>query len=597
MTTSDNLIIGNCSGFYGDKFSAAREMVQGGPIHVLTGDYLAELTMAILFRKRLRDSKGGFVPTFLRQMEEIMGECLDRGIKVVSNAGGLNPRGAAEALQVLAQQLGLSPRIAYIEGDDLMGHLDELQNQGETFAHLDKGIPLDRIRTPPITANVYLGCWGIVEALAHGADIVIGGRLADASLTVGPAAWHFGWNKDDWDRLAGATVAGHIIECSTQATGGNYPFLDEIPSFKNMGFPIAEVFEDGSCVITKHPGTGGLVSIGTVTAQLLWEIREPHYLTPDVISFFNTVSLTQEGADRVRITGAKGAPPTKTAKVSLNVHGGYRNSMTIFLTGLDIEKKAQIFEETLIDSLGGRDRFSRIDTQLIRVDKPNPDSNEEAWAYFRISVIDPDSEKAGRFFSSKVVEQALATIPGFTSTAPPGTGDPVIIHWPALVSVKHVSQSVHIAEQVIKISPVDPSGIQSWPSIEKFPIAAVPSGKNHSLPLGRVFGARSGDKGGNANLAVWSRTAEAYAFLTQFLTVDCLKALLPDLFSYEIERYELPNVRALNFYIVGLLGDGAASSFRSDPQAKTLGEYLRAKIIEIPERIIPSGGSECYRLL
>jgi hypothetical protein len=551
------------------------------------------LTMAILFRKRLQDSKGGFVPTFLKQMEEIMGECLDQNIKVVSNAGGLNPRGAAEALEGLAQRLGLSPKIAYIEGDDLMGRLNELRNQGEAFAHLDKGTHLDPAHTPPITANVYLGCWGIVEALAQGADIVIGGRLADASLTVGPAAWHFGWKRDDWDRLAGATVAGHIIECSTQATGGNYPFLDEIPTFKNMGFPIAEVFEDGSCVITKHPGTGGLVSVGTVTAQLLWELREPHYLTPDVIAFFDTVKLSQEGADRVRIAGAKGVPPTQTAKVSLNVQGGYRNSMTIYLTGLDIEKKARILEETLTDSLGGRDQFAKIETQLIRVDKPDPQSNEEAWAYFRISVIDPDPKKAGRFFSSKIVEQALATVPGFSSTAPPAAGDQAIVYWPTLVSVRHVQQTVRFAERVIAIDPVMPSEVQPWPSIEKAPIPAVPSGEKFSLQLGRVFGARSGDKGGNANLAVWSRTAEAYAFIRQFLTEDRLKELLPDLSGYKIERYELPNVWALNFYIIGLLGDGAASSIRSDPQAKTLGEYLRAKSIEIPRRIIPSGDLEC----
>ncbi len=589
MAISDRLIIANCSGFFGDRLSAAREMVRGGPIHVLTGDYLAELTMAILSRKRMHDSKGGFVPTFLKQMEGIMGECLDRNIKVVSNAGGLNPEGAAEALDALARRLGLSLKIAYIHGDDLMGRLTELQNQGEAFVHSDRGVPLEPKRTPPVTANVYLGCWGIVEALGQGADVVIGGRLADASLTVGPAAWHFGWARDDWDRLAGATVAGHIIECSTQATGGNYPFLEEIPTFKNMGFPIAEVFKDGSCIITKHPGTGGLVSVGTVTSQLLWEIREPHYLTPDVIAFFDTVRLSQEGPERVRITGAKGLPPTQTAKVSLNVQGGSRNSMTLYLTGLDIEKKAQIIEETLLDSLGGEGQFARIETQLTRVDKPDPRSNEEAWAYYRISVMDPDPKKAGRFFSSKIIEQALATIPGFTSAAPPGAGDPAIVHWPTLLPWRHVRQTVHMAGKEITIDPVVPSQVQPRPPVEGAPIPPIPSGDTVFVPLGRVFGARSGDKGGNANLAVWSRTAEAYAFLRHFLTQYRLGELLPDLAGYPIERYELPNVWALNFYIIGLLDDGAASSLRSDPQAKTLGEYLRAKRIDMPKKIVPPG--------
>jgi len=375
VSANKKLIVANCSGFFGDRFSAAQEMIQGGPIHFLTGDYLAELTMAILLRKQFKDPNAGYVTTFLKQMEVVMGECLDRGIRVVSNAGGLNPASLARELQEMADKLGLHPKIAYIEGDNLMQRLQDLQDQGEPFIHMDKGIALKDAKTQPISANAYLGCWGIVDALNRGADIVVGGRLADAALVMGPAAWQFKWEKTDWDALAGAAVAGHVIECSAQATGGNYSFIEEVPTFKNVGFPIAEIEKDGSSVITKHPGTGGLVSVGTVTAQLLYEVREPVYLTPDVAARFDTIDIFQEDADRVRIQGVKGEPPTRTTKVCINNLGGYRNSMTIILTGLDIEKKAHIVTEALFDSLGGKDLFSVMDVQLVRSEKKNPQTN------------------------------------------------------------------------------------------------------------------------------------------------------------------------------------------------------------------------------
>ncbi len=287
---SDTLIIGNCSGFLGDRFSAAREMVEGGPIHVLTGDYLAELTMALLFRMKLKSPDQGFAVPFLKQMEAIMGPCLDRGIKVVANAGGLNPLGLVAALETIARQLGLHPAVAAVTGDDLLARLPDLQARGEAFTHLDSGMNLAEAAGSPITANAYLGGWGIAKALEKGADIVVGGRIADAALVAGPCAWKFNWQPTDWNRLAGAYAAGHIIECGTQATGGNYAFMDEIPSYRNIGFPIAEMHADGSFVITKHPGTGGRVSTGTVTAQLLYEIESPAYKTPDVTVRFDTLT-------------------------------------------------------------------------------------------------------------------------------------------------------------------------------------------------------------------------------------------------------------------------------------------------------------------
>ena len=596
----DKVIIANCSGFFGDRFSAAKEMVQGGPIDFLTGDYLAELTMAILFRAKVKDPKAGYVATFLKQMEQIMGECLDRKIRVVSNAGGLNPRGLALELANIAGKLGFYPRIACIEGDDVMARLSALQDQGEPFLHMDKGVALKDSKAMVISANAYLGCRGIVKAFDEGADIVVGGRIADASLTVGPAAWWFGWADHDWDRLAGAATAGHIIECGAQATGGNYSFIDEVSSFKHVGFPIAEISADGSFIITKHSNTGGLVSVDTVKAQLVYEIDSPRYLTPDAVARFDTIRIAQEGPDRVRVEGIRGEPAPDMAKVCINTLGGFRNAMTILLTGLDIEKKARILEETLFDALGGKEQFGQVYIQLIRSDKENPETNEEAFAYLRIAVIDADARKVARL-SSQMVELALANIPGFAGTAPPSKGSPAIMYWPALVSNRHIEQKVILYDMSSERTASEKGPVETEFTIpaagpfasdfiapEPLPVSLppVPGGETVRAPLGRIFAARSGDKGGNANLGIWAKTPEAFVFLKSYLTVDRLRNLLKDLRDYKIDVYEFPNLLALNFYIHGILGEGAASSLRMDGQAKTLGEYLRAKVVDIPRSLL-----------
>ncbi|HCY84236.1 MAG TPA: exopolyphosphatase [Desulfobacteraceae bacterium] len=594
MTESNKpLIIANCSGFLGDRLSAVRQMVEGGPIDVLTGDYLAELTMALLFRMKMKDPQKGYAVPFLKQMEAVMGPCLDRGIKVVANAGGLNPLGLVKALEDVAGELGLHPRLAAVTGDDLLPELSEYQAEGEIFTHLDSGEPLAGAQGGPITANAYLGGWGITRALSQGADIVVGGRIADAALVSGPCAWHFNWQPDDWDRLAGAYAAGHIIECGTQATGGNYSFMEEIPSFKHIGFPIAEMHGDGSFVITKHPGTGGRVSRGTVTAQLLYEIQSPAYKTPDVTALFDTLSVADIGDDRVLVTGAKGAPPPDTTKVCINTLWGHKNTMTVVLTGLDIEKKAAIVEEILFDSLGGRENFAQSDVQLIRSDRENPDHNDLAFAMLRISVMDPDAKKAGKLFSAKVVELALASVPGFTLTGPPSGGTPAIRHWPTLVDSRRITQVVHMNGETVDVPQLPEivraaAGQTSEPHVDgcDAPSFDTDGIDTRKIPLGRLFATRSGDKGGNANLGVWAKAESAYPFLRSWLTTDRLKALLPDLKGFDIERYELPNLLAVNFYIRGLLGHGVAASMRSDPQAKTLGEYLRAKVVAVPVSIL-----------
>jgi hypothetical protein len=583
----DNVLrIANCSGFYGDRLSAAREMVEGGPIDVLTGDYLAELTMMILFKDRMKNPGAGFAKTFLRQMEDVLGTCIDRGIKVVVNAGGLNPAGLAADLEKLKDRLGLKASIAHIEGDDLLPQLADLQARGIELRHLDKDIPLSALNAQVVTANAYLGAWGIVEALQRGADVVICPRVTDAALTLGPAAWKFGWARDDWDRLAAGVVAGHIIECGAQCTGGNYSFFKEVPDFERIGFPIAEMHADGSFVITKHPGSGGLVSVGTVTAQLLYEIQGVRYLNPDVATRFDSIRLAQEGADRVRVSGIKGEPPTATTKVCINYLGGYKNSMTFVLAGLDIEEKAQLAETTLWKLVGGRDNFAEASARLVRSERSDPHTNDDAFAYLRVSVKDPDANKVGRAFSNKAVEMALASYPGFFITSLPVDATPFGVYWPALMPSELIAQQVVIGTERISIAPTLPPSTPYIAEVAAVRIPAAPAGATQRLPLGVVCGARSGDKGGNANVGLWVNNPAAYAWLEQYLSVERFRALVPETAPLQVERHVLPNLLSVNFIVHGLLGDGVAASTRSDPQAKSFGEYVRAKLVDIPKALL-----------
>ncbi len=580
----DILRIANCSGFYGDRLSAAREMVEGGPIDVLTGDYLAELTMALLWRSRMKDPEAGYASTFLRQMEEVLGSCLDRGIKIVVNAGGLNPAGLSAKLTELSTRLGLTPIIGHVEGDDLLDRLDEIRGAGHELRNMDTGASLYDSGLEPVTANAYLGGWGIAAALGMGADVVVTGRVTDAALVIGPSAWHFGWAPDDRAQLAGALVAGHIIECGAQASGGNYSFFREVPSLEHVGFPLVEMHDDGTFVVTKHPGTGGRVSVGTVTEQLLYESGGPRYLNPDVTARFDTIDLTQEAEDRVLVAGVRGEPGPPDLKVAINHLGGFRNSVTFVLTGLDVEEKARLVEDALWSSLGGRGQYRESDVRLIRTDQPDPATNEQASAHLRVTVKDADATKVGRAFSRAAVELALSHYPGFHLTAPPGDATPYAVYWPTTVPVELVSQQVIVGDSTQTIeSQAQAGAVDDLAEPRVPPLADEPTVR---VPLGSVVGARSGDKGGNANLGVWTPNPDAFPWLVDHLTVERLRSLLPEVAPLPIDRFVFPNLSALNFVIHGLLGEGVSSSTRSDPQAKSLGEWLRARLVDVPARLV-----------
>ncbi|WBQ05370.1 acyclic terpene utilization AtuA family protein [Kribbella sp. CA-293567] len=567
--------IGNASGFYGDRFSAFQEMVTGGPLDVVTGDYLAELTMLILGRDRLKDPSLGYAKTFLKQLEAGLGEALDRQIKVVSNAGGLNPAGLARAIEALAGKLGLHPKIAYVEGDDLLPRAGEL----------DLGRPL--------TANAYLGAWGITEALQAGAEVVVTGRVTDASVIVGPAAAHHGWRRDQYDELAGAVVAGHVIECGCQATGGNYAFFHELRNLDRPGFPIAEIHADGSSVITKHDGTGGAVTIDTVKAQLLYEITGARYAGPDVTARMDTIELSQDGPDRIRITGVEGEPPPPTYKVSLNSVGGFRNEVAFVLTGLELEAKAELVKRQLEQELPTEP--AELKWSLVWTEQPNADTEELASVLLRCIVRDPDPKVVGRAFSGVAIELALASYPGFHVTAPPGEASPYGVFTAGYVDaheVEHVVvlpdgalRTIRPAEETQELEPAE-GGALPMPLPQLVAAGRPARSLTREVPLGRVMGARSGDKGGDANVGVWVRNETAWRWFAHTLTVEKFQELLPETAGLPVTRHVLPNLWALNFVVGGLLGEGVASQARFDPQAKAVGEWLRSRYVDVPEVLL-----------
>ena len=614
--------IANGSGFFGDRIDAAREMVEGGPIDVLTGDWLAELTMLILARQRMKHGAGnGYARTFLTQMEQVLGTCLERGIKVVSNAGGLDPAGCAAALRAIATERGLDLTIAYVMGDDLLPRIAELTDAGETFTNLDTGEAFASFGMPALTANAYLGGRGITAALEAGADVVITGRVTDAALVVGPAAWWHGWDYDDAasvDALAGAVVAGHVIECGAQATGGNYAFFQEVTGLEHVGFPWAEVSADGSSVIGKHDGTGGLVSVGTVTAQLLYEIAGPNYANPDVTARFDTIHLEQVGTDRVAVTGVQGYAAPRTAKVAVNTLGGFRNSASLVLTGLDIEAKADLAIRTIAgiplaqalaataqeNAAASRLDVRELDVQLLRRDRQDPHTTADAQAELRLTVKASDPKKVGKAFTAPIVESALGSYPGMFPTAPPAEGTPYGVYWPTTVPADLVTQTVTLddgtGEPVVVATVPSGTSVGAAAPAEDADWATPAIGYASTVraPIGSVYGARSGDKGGNANLGVWAPVtgdplvdgARAIVLDRLLGSADAVRYWLPQAEGLEVDVHRLANLNAINVVIHGWLGRGVADSTSLDPQAKGLAEQFRARVADLPTNVFLTDG-------
>lgn len=575
-STSGVVRIGNCSGFYGDRLSAMREMLEGASsdghgLDVLTGDYLAELTMLILGRDQMKDPALGYARTFVRQLEDCLGLALERGVRLVANAGGLNPAGLADKVREVAAGLGLDPQVAHVEGDDV------------------RALSFDGA----LTANAYLGGFGIAAALRAGADVVVTGRVTDASLVVGPAVAHHGWSDTAYDALAGAVVAGHVVECGAQATGGNFSgFLDLPRRDLPLGFPVAEVAADGSSVITKHAGTGGAVTVDTVTAQLVYEIQSTRYLGPDVTVHLDSLRLEQQGEDRVAITGVVGEAPPERLKVCVNELGGWRNSVELVLTGLDVEAKAAWVRDQLTP------RLTAAEVTWSDVTPPPVDAatEEAASTLLRCTVKDPSPDPVGRAFTAAAVELALASYPGFTMTAPPGPATPYGVYRAAYVDRAEVTHTVvhDDGRREVVAEPTVFTPATEAPGARPSPYPARPDVLTRRLPLGTFVHARSGDKGGDANVGLWvahdgvdRETYDARVqWLSKVMSPRGIGALLPEAADLDVEVWLLPHLGAVNLVVHGLLGQGVAASTRFDPQAKGLGEWLRSRMVSIEESLL-----------
>ncbi|MBD3916677.1 DUF1446 domain-containing protein [Nocardioides hwasunensis] len=548
-----------------------REMLEGGELDVLTGDYLAELTMLILGKDQLEDPTLGYARTFVRQVEDCLGLALERGVRIVANAGGLNPAGLADRLREVAGGLGLDPAIAHVEGDDVR----DLSLEGA------------------LTANAYLGGFGIAAALRAGADVVVTGRVTDASLVVGPAVAHHGWSPTAYDELAGAVVAGHVIECGTQATGGNFSGFLSLPHRdRPLGFPVAEVAADGSSVITKHAGTGGAVTVDTVTAQLVYEIQSTRYLGPDVTVHLDSVRLAPDGEDRVRISGVVGEAPPERLKVCVNELGGWRNSAELVLTGLDVEAKAEWVRSQL------EPRLTAAEVVWSDVVLPPADATteESASTLLRCTVKDPSPDPVGRAFTSALVELALGSYPGFTMTAPPAAATPFGVYRADHVDRADVTHTVVHADGRREVV-ADPGRYASdgeAPGARPSPYPGRTDVLTRRLPLGTFVHARSGDKGGDANIGLWVAhddvPREQYdarvQWLFKMMSPRGIGALLPEAADLEVDVWLLPHLGAVNLVVHGLLGQGVAASTRFDPQAKGLGEWLRSRLVSIEDSLL-----------
>ena len=598
------ITIANCGGFWGDDPTALRRQLRGGPVDYLVMDYLAEVTMAILNKQRARDRQRGYASDFVAHLRDSLSEITERGVKVISNAGGVNPRAAGEAVGKLAAEMGLADRVrvGVVSGDDIQPRLDEILRTGERLDDMDTGRSFDAIRERVLSANVYLGAGPMAAALQMGANVVITGRSADAASALAPMMYEFGWGPADWDRLAAGMAAGHILECGLQASGGNFTDWRLVPSWKNMGFPIARVREDGSFTIAKHPGTGGLVSAHTVAEQILYEIGSPAYPTPDVVVRFDSLTLTEEGRDRVEVTGVRGEPAPEKMKVSVSYRDGFRAAGRILVTGREAAAKAELVEEMFWEAAGGKESYQEVFSAVIGRDGCFPlweEAPPPAEVVLHLAVRDPDPDKIRERFSPRLAPLVLGSAPGVTLLDPARPRPmEVIAHWPCLVGRDAMAAEVTVGGDRAAMGCAVPPA----PGFESRPVVSVSSdpdsdasgpelaggGEGVEVLLSELCLARSGDKGDIANVGLIARTPQAYEWVKREMTPQAVKGLFGRLAEGRVERFEFPNLLAVNFLLHAGLGGGGVRSLRVDPQGKTYAQFLLGAKVRAPREVVES---------
>ncbi len=586
---ADRVRIANAGGYWGDDLAQFKRQIELGPVDFVTLDFLAEITMSIMQKQRARDPRAGYARDFIPQVEESLDLLLERGVRVISNPGGVNPLACREALLAMAEKRGRTLEVAAVVGDDLMDRLDELTTQGVSLDDMDTGAPFAAVRDRVASANAYYGAWPVVEALGSGAQIVVTGRCTDTGITLAPMIHAFGWAPDDWDRLAHGIVAGHIIECGAQSTGGNFTDWREIRDLPGIGYPIVEVSPDGSFVVTKHAGTGGAVTVRTVKEQLLYEMGDPRsYITPDVIADFATIRLEQAGRDRVRVWGVKGRPAPPSLKVSAAHTDGFKASGTLILSGPAAAEKARAFAQLFWKRLGLS--FEATHTELIGHSAcwgPLAGDVDVPEVLLRLSVRDHDRAKL-EAFSKMVPAVILSGPPGVAVTGGRPQAQEVMAYWPALVPRDLVKPRLITREGETPLEwptpllpPQKPVALPkpTWPKVKR-------GGGSVSVRLSELAHGRSGDKGDTANVGVIARCPEVYPWLVQTLTAKRVKARFKGLCLGKVERHEVPNLTALNFLLHESLGGGGTVSLRIDAQGKTYSHALLAMEVRVPRALL-----------
>jgi len=588
----EKIVIANCGGFWGDDPGAARRQLDGGAVDYLVMDYLAEITMALLHKARSRDPQGGYTRDFLQQLREVLVDCMDRNIRIISNAGGINPAGCAEAVNALAVELGVADRavVGVLTGDDILERLADLQQAGESLEHMDSGRALAEIVDQVQSANVYLGAKGVVRALDLGANVVVCGRVTDTGVTLAPMMHEFGWAEDDYDRVAAGIVAGHIIECGTQCTGGNFTDWRAVPSFDNMGYPLIEAYPDGSFTVTKHAGTGGLVNVHTVTEQLLYEMGNPAYLAPDCIARFDSIQLKNDGPDRVHVSGIRGAPPPEKLKVSVSFADGYRAFGRMLISGPESIDKAQVAAESFWTSAGGRDHYEHTETRMLGYNGSHPPytDHDPSEVILQVAARDNDRAKINTDFAPQLVPKVLSSIPGITYLADQGRprSSEVVGYWPALIARTHVPMRLKVGETEVDLSN-NHVARDTAPFHPAAPTTVISSsGARVDVALMQLCLARSGDKGDSCNIGVIARSAEIYAWMLGNLTEAFIKRRFAEICLGEVERFEVANLLALNFLLHESLGGGGTLSLLPDAQGKTYAQYLLATPVTVHQSLL-----------
>jgi len=600
--------IGGASGYWGDSPSAPRQLVERANVDYLILDYLAEITMSILARARSQDPEGGYATDFISQvMKPLIKEIAAKRIKVIANAGGVNLPACRRALEQVAQEAGVTLHIGTVEGDDLMPRLKELRAQN--VRELSTGAPLpERV----MSANAYLGAFPIAAALDAGADIVVTGRCVDSALAVGPLIHEFGWRPDDYDRLGAGALVGHVIECGAQATGGNFTDWEDVPDWDDAGFPIAEVRADGSFVLTKPAGTGGLVTPFTAGEQMLYELGDPAaYVLPDVVADFSHVTMKQEAENRVLIEGARGRAPTPTYKVSATYLGGFSCVGIMVFAGRDAVRKARRHGEAVLEKtqriveqtgLGG---FAKTELQLVGSESAyganaRPEARNTREVVLRLGVHHR-SRDATEIFSKEFTGAALSMAPGLTGLSPgrPRTA-PVVQLYSFLIDKRNVPASVAVDGKPVEFEQAAVVGADAAPSSSTvIPAeAGIQAGLSLdsrvrgndkgviAVPLYRLAVARSGDKGDSSNIGVIARKPEYLPAIRAALTTDAVARYFAHVAHGRVERFDLPGIHALNFILYESLGGGGIASLNLDPQGKTYAQQLLDFPIPVPAGLI-----------